>query len=162
MGNKDNIKMSVKVIKNKLPSVELALANLSNVSVVVGVVNSKAGRADGTNNAYLAAIHERGSAANNIPPRPFLKPGIESNKDKIIQEMNSAAKLAIKGDGAGFDRVGLVAQSAVKKYITTSSNFKGLMASTLAARKRKGFAGTKPLIHTGSLLNSISYEVRNG
>jgi hypothetical protein len=55
---------------------------------------------------------------------------------------------------------GLVAQSSVKKQIVSQEGFSPLKQGTLAARKRNGFNGTKALIRTGQLLNSISYVVR--
>ena len=68
--------------------------------------------------------------------------------------MNPSAVLTAK------NKAGLIAQNSVKATITAGEGFAPLAESTLAARKRRGVSRTKPLIDTGSLLNSITYVIR--
>jgi hypothetical protein len=48
----------------------------------------------------------------------------------------------------------------VRAFITAGQGFAPLAAATLAARRRKGRTGTKPLIDTGQLRRAITYVLR--
>ncbi|MDD1617199.1 MAG: hypothetical protein LUQ28_12105, partial [Methylococcaceae bacterium] len=61
---------------------------------------------------------------------------------------------------ASLTKAGIVAQNSVKATITKGEGFEPLAESTIKARQRKGFKGTKPLIRTGQLRNSITYIVK--
>lgn len=114
-------------------------------------------------NAALAYIHEFGSPAANIPARPFLRPGIQAVQVEIEDRLRSTAHDVMGGDTgkaeAGLNAVGLIAQTSVQKAIT-DGDFAPLAASTLAARRSRGFMGTKPLIETGALRQAIRYVIR--
>lgn len=117
------------------------------------------------NNAQLGFIHQFGSPAKNIPARPFLPEGVRDVQKPIAVALEDAARKTMAGKGASADqvlhKVGLIAQEGVKKRIKTGP-FVSLHPQTLAARRRKGRKGTKPLIDTAQLLNSITYVVRDG
>lgn len=155
----------IKVTKDNVDNVLEAIKAMANKRVLVGIPSDKAPRrGDPINNATLGYIHENGSPARNIPARPFLKPGVASAKDKLVQTLKGYAKQALADKSAiekGLNAAGLVAQSAVKNRIRSGEGFAPLKPGTLAARKRKGAKGTKPLIRTGQLLNSITYVVRD-
>lgn len=140
-------------------------AKLQRMHVVVGVPEKTAtvGREVGQSNAVLANLHENGSPARNIPPRPFLKVSLENKKLELADVLKSAAVDFCDGHlnaENAYNKVGLFAQSVVKAFIKNSSNFTPLKNSTLARRKARGFVGEKPLIETGQLLNSIDFDVR--
>ncbi len=133
--------------------------------VVVGVPEKTAtlGRELGESNAALARLHENGSPARNIPPRPFLQVSLNEKKGELSEVLRAAAVDFCNGDlnaENAYTKAGLFAQSVVKAFIKNSNNFTPLKASTLARRKAKGFLGEKPLIETGQLLNSIDFDVR--
>lgn len=122
-------------------------------------------------NAELAYLHSNGVPERNIPARPFLQPGIDTVKDKILAIFEHAAKAALDGNTGevdqSFDAVGLLAQGAVRGYIAAGIP-PPLKPATIAARRRrtkgssyKRPAGdTVPLIDTAQLLHSISYVKR--
>lgn len=118
---------------------------------------------DGINNATLAYIQNFGSPANNIPAREFMEPGILSAQDRITKALAATGRAALDGDLAaidkGFNAVGLIAQSAIRNKITDGP-FEALKPATLAARRRSGFKGTRPLIVSGQLRSSITYVIR--
>lgn len=142
---------------------------------------------DAINNASLLYIHEFGAPAANIPARPTLRPGIEAYKERAIQRLKIAANAAMDGatpSSAGsvdikrvpriipttgstlpkavldqFNAIGLEAVVSVKKQFT-DGNLTPLKPATIAARKRDGFQGEKPLIRTSDLLRHISYVLR--
>lgn len=111
-------------------------------------------------NAALAYIHDNGSPIRGIPAREFLRPGIVSVKDRIADRLEKVGKAALAGNTTAAEEqlhaAGLIAVSGVRNKITMGP-FVPLRPATLAARKRKGFRGTKPLIVTGQLRNSCSY-----
>lgn len=155
----------IKVTKDNVDNMLEAIKAMANKRVLVGIPSEEAPRrGDPINNATLGYIHEHGSPARNIPARPFLKPGVASAKDKLVSTLKVYAKQALTNKAAieqGLNAAGLVAQTAVKNRIRSGEGFAPLKAGTLAARRRKGAQGTKPLIRTGQLLNSITYVVRD-
>jgi len=156
---------ATKMIKNKVKKLFALTKSLTNESVYVGVPSSEAVRDDDdeVNNAALAAIHDRGAPANNIPARPFMEPGIENAQPKILEQMKKGAEAALDGNDDKrmqcLHRAGLIAQNSVRSYIN-SGIAPVLSELTLAARRRRGRTGTKALIDTGQLRNSIIYVIR--
>lgn len=149
----------------------MALGKLSSQEVLVGVPNDtttrKADEEDGEkppmNNATLAYIHDNGSAAANIPARPFMVPGIQEAKPKMVEYFKDAGKSVLVREAESIDKelhkVGLTAQSAIRAKINEGPP-PALADSTLAARARKGRKSKKPLVDTGQLRNSINYVIR--
>ncbi len=156
--------MSVTVTRDNAKNVIAAIQDMAKKHVLVGIPSSENGRNDGSiGNAALGAIHENGSGVRNIPPRPFLKPGVAAAAEQCVKVLKSAAQNAFTDKNAidkGLNAAGLIAQASVKKRIVSQEGFTPLKAATLAARKRKGAKGEKALIRTGQLLNSITYVVR--
>lgn len=155
----------VKVTVDRVSEVLQAISRLVAKDVLVGVPESKTERKDDEpiNNATLAYIHEFGSPAANIPARPFLMPGIANAQDKVTERFKKAATAALDGNSQKADQqlnqAGLVAADAVQVKINTGP-FKELSERTIDERERRGRTGTKPLIDTGQLRNSITYVVR--
>lgn len=112
-------------------------------------------------NAALGYIHEYGAPEVNIPARPFLHPGIASIQSRIVKRLQRSGELAFAGQSfiGEFNRLGLEAVNAVRKKITDGP-FIPLAPATLAARRRKGRTGEKPLLDTGQLRNAITYVIR--
>ena len=120
------------------------------------VVGAKGAHAD------LLYLHEGGVPSRNIPPRPVLKPAMADPKVKrtVNGHMRKAMVQAmIKGDLKNAEnelkQAGEAGVAACKKYITDGTNLAPNAPSTIA---RKG--SSIPLIDTGALLNSITYEIR--
>lgn len=142
-----------------------ALKTLANKDVLVGIPESKDERDDGDiGNAAIGYINENGSPAQNIPPRPHLKPGVKSVEQDFIPHLKAAAQKALEGNEEGavtsLDRAGTVAANGVKRYITITG-FTPLANVTIANRLRRGRTGNKPLIDTGEYRRSITHVVRD-
>lgn len=154
----------VKITRDDSTRVLQAIQNMAGKHVLVGIPADNNARKDGPiTNAALGYVHENGSAAHNIPPRPFLVPGMKVAAPKCADVLKGYAKKAVTGDATidqGLNAAGLVAQSAVKNRIRSGEGFAPLQPATIAARKRQGKQGEKPLIRTGQLMNSITYVVR--
>ena len=157
--------MPIKMVTNKLGDVKNRIKELTKDKVFVGVPEG-GGRSDGKmTNAQIARVHEFGSPAQNIPARPFLTAGVTTAKPEIVTQMRQASLdiLSGKSGDSAFNKAGLIGQAAVKKYVV-AGGFAPLSPKTIQARNRarsNGNGGTKPLIDTGQLLNSITYVIRS-
>ena len=146
-----------------------SLAYLIKREVLVGIPAANAtrdpdpGEKVTATNALLGYVHEYGSPARNIPPRPFLHPGVLKARAGSQKHMKKAGQLALHGEknkvDQELDKVGLVAREGVILQITNGP-FEPLKPATLAARRRKGRTRTKPLIDTGQMREAITYIVK--
>lgn len=159
------MKSGLTVRSDNAQSILDALKTLANKDVLVGIPESKDERDDGDiGNAAIGYINENGSPAQNIPPRPHLKPGVRSVEQDFMPHLKTAARKALEGDAEGavtsLDRAGTVAANGVKRYITITG-FTPLAGATIANRLRRGRTGNKPLIDTGEYRRSITHVVRD-
>ena len=134
--------------------------------VYVGIPDETDDRDGPIGNAAIGYINEFGSAAQGIPARPFLGPGVEKVAGKCMDEQKKGIISALTSFSPsdvirGQNRAGLMAQNSVRATITAGDGFEPLSAATLAARKRRKVTRTKPLIDTGSLRTSITYVIRD-
>ena len=155
---------SLTVTRDRLNDVLKAVGGLTKKEVLIGIPDSAPEREDGPmSNAQIGYVQEFGSPAQNIPERPFLVTGIRSAQGDIAKRMESGISKVLKGDeGAGeqaLNTAGLIAQNAVQTKIE-SGPFSPLSEVTLQRRRARGRTGTKPLIDTGQLRNSITYVIR--
>lgn len=157
----------MKITTDNVAKVLASIQELAGKQVMVGIPASKAEREEGDtepiNNAQLGYIHEYGAPASNIPARPFLNPGIARTQESINNHLKKAAKAAMDGNEEKVDvelnATGLIAQAGARNEIN-SGDLAPLAKSTLAARRKRGRTGDKPLIDTGQLRNSITYVIR--
>ena len=142
-----------------------ALKALVKKDVLVGIPEDASQREEGEiGNAAIGYINENGSPAQNIPARPHLKPGVRASEPDYLPHLKAAAQKALEGDTEGavmsLDRAGAVAANGVKRYITITG-FIPLADVTIAARRRRGRNGVKPLIDTGEYRRSVTHIVRD-
>lgn len=109
---------------------------------------------NGTPVAMVAAIHNWGAPRAGIPPRPFFTNMIAAKSPEwgpatgdllLRNHYDAGATLRMIGEGVA----GQLRQSIV------DTNAPALAESTI---RRKGF--DKPLVHSGHMLNSVDYEVK--
>ncbi len=159
---------------NHLHELYRGLEALAAHRVMVGIPASAKSRKEGKiNNATLLFIHEHGSPAQGIPPRPSLNPGVRDSHREWGEHLKEAAKAAMEGNEKkmmqSFHKAGLVAATAVKKKIVAGID-PPLKPATIAARRRRhpsrkaaSEADVTPLVDTAQMLNSITYAVeKNG
>lgn len=118
-------------------------------------------------NAELGYIHEFGAPEANIPPRPFLEPGIRQSKEKIVARMEKAGKAAMDGDWRKVDQQYQSCGIEVVDVIVTRMEeglSPALSENTRRARdkgaSKENLDARKPLIDTGALRNSITWVER--
>lgn len=155
--------MNMKVTKDGTKKLFQSVNAMTKKAVFVGIPQTENARDDGPiGNATIGYLAETGSPSQNMPARPWLEPGIIEGKAPIIKQMERGARMALEGKDVGpaLHGAGLAGQAAAQNKITNGP-FPPLSEKTLAARRRKGRTGTKPLIDTGEFRRSISYAVRD-
>ncbi len=162
---------NIKVVYDGHKKFMESIKALNTVSVKVGIPASAPERKDEDDkfdeqsNAAIGYIQENGSELAGIPPRPFLIPGVKKVQKEIAEEFKKAAQECFQNPSAiykRYNRAGIIAMNSVKATLTAGEGFPELADSTLAARKAEGFKGTKPLIKTQQLRQSITYVIDDG
>jgi hypothetical protein len=107
--------------------------------------------------AMIGAVHEFGSPTQGIPARPWLRPGVKSgtpdyvrlNRRNLLRIIDGSMSIDI-----AFKQLGAMAVGKVQNYLRDSSHFQALKQSTIDAK-----GSSKPLIDTGQMMQSVTYEV---
>ena len=126
--------------------------------------------------AGVAVVQEFGSTKRGIPPRPFFRPTAAERAEDWRKTAEGISRAVVRGElapGATMEAVALAAGGHVRETISKITE-PALSEATIAARKRrladggksltgaKGGAGVagiaKPLVDTGIMLNTLSYE----
>lgn len=114
----------------------------------------------------LAAIHEFGAPKANIPERSFIRRTFIDNRGELKQMQAQLARAIITGGkGVNQHTTGMTVRGAmeilgtwgaakVKNTISQTDIPPPLKEATIAAK-----GSSKPLVDTGQLLQSITYEV---
>ena len=104
--------------------------------------------------AQIGFFNEYGTVT--APPRPFIRAGIDKNLEEYEHNMaNQANDMIVNGQDLNIEEVGKKASLDVKRYASQLKEPKNA-ESTI---KRKGF--DNPLVDTGTMIESISYELGN-
>jgi hypothetical protein len=161
--------VSLKVTKDSVAQVLKSIRELTKHEVLVGIPADHSERkpdpdeTEAANNALIGYVMENGSPARNIPARPHMKAGVESARDEIVRRYEDGGKAILDGRIKDADKVhnavGLIAENSIKRKITDGP-FAPLAPRTLAARKRRGRTGDKPLIDTGQYRRAITHVIR--
>lgn len=108
------------------------------------------------NMATLALIHERGSAANNVPARPFMKQTRQRAEGRFSRLLRRIYSQVIHGKvdpQKGLARLGVAYEGEMKNTFTMGQ----FTPNKPATIKRKG--SSRPLIDTGHMRQSITSKV---
>lgn len=180
----------LKVKQDRVAEVLAGIDALTGNKILIGIPATNAGRTDTPmDNASIGYVQEFGSPAQNIPPRPFLLPGVRDAQDRVIGRLRQSLLYAMAGKKETTIRalhaVGMTAASAVKMRMRTGP-FMPLSDATIYKRAHRntttGKAGSrkgalkeierrsqglspssefaKPLIDTAALLKAVTYVLR--
>ncbi len=107
------------------------------------------------NMATLALIHENGSAANNIPPRPFMHQTRKRCEGRFMRLLRRCYKAVLNGANPirSLEKIGVAYEGEMKNTFTVGS----FVPNKPATLKRK--KSSRPLIDTGHLRQSIISKV---
>lgn len=130
----------------------------------VGVLASRGGNAlhdkeSGLTMIELAAIHEFGSPAANIPERSFIRRTFEKKDRETVRLLRRLAHAVVTGKmdaRKALNLLGAWGASQVKATIAEGPGIPPPLAP--ATIERKG--SSRPLVDTGRLLDSITWEVK--
>jgi len=152
MANNDSEKQMMALSAKVQAKLDEISKKMGGGSVSIGFMEG-ATYPDGTGVADVAFFNEFGVPTKNQPPRPFFRNMISEHQDEWPEQMAAQAR------GTNYDGprvLGLMGE-LIKGELQQSINdldSPALAPSTIA---RKGFP--KPLVDTGHMLNSITYEV---
>lgn len=161
----------IKTAKNDFPKMEASIAELNGLKVNVGVL--------GGEHAWLASIHEYGCRIKVtpkmraylhkkglhlkdstteivIPERSFLRSGFDENADKVLKTTEAVLPDVLIGTLSVEQYaklVGLQLASAIKEYAVNLNS----PPNHPFTKQQKG--SSNPLVDTGDMINSITYEV---
>ena len=128
----------------------------SESKVRVGLPKNSNPYPDGTSVIMVGAVHEFGSDARNIPERSFLRSTVHQNRNEYKAFIRSLASAIIKGKltaDKALKILGLKVASDVQQKIVEIKHPPNTKV-TIASKK-----SSNPLIDTGHLRQSITYEV---
>nr|DAS94758.1 MAG TPA: virion morphogenesis protein [Caudoviricetes sp.] len=119
--------------------------------------------ANGQKVELIAMWLEYGSEGFNVhyPARPFWRTAIDANMQRIMNRFIFNANQVASGKMQArqcFEDIGKQIVQYIKKSIEQGS-WAELAESTIKAKERKG-SGTKPLIDTRTMVNSLEYIVK--
>ncbi len=125
--------------------------------VDVGIIGDTAGAAtpDGMTVGALAEIHEFGLG---VPQRSFLRAWADADRAKIDKAWGALLRKVLKSDltlDQALEQFGLWAQGQAQAFIADGRVQPPLDQHTIDAK-----GSSTPLIDTGQLRSSITYEVR--
>jgi hypothetical protein len=145
------------------------------MAVKAGIVEGS-GEQDGVSIAQYAAWNEYGVTGKQggkklwkIPPRPFIRKFVENKDSEIKAAQEKMVKLVAAGKmdaETAIRRLGQFAQDGIKNYIETGTFTKNSDVTINGSKPGKdgkkfikGKKSSKPLIDTGTMRNSVRYEV---
>lgn len=119
--------------------------------------------ANGQKVELIAMWLEYGKDGFNVhyPARPFWRTAIDANMQRIMNRFIFNANQVAQGKMQArqcFEDIGKQIVQYIKKSIEQGS-WAELAESTIKAKERKG-SGTKPLIDTRTMVNSLEYIVK--
>lgn len=110
----------------------------------------------------LGAIHEFG--LGNVPERSFIRAWFDENQDRAKEALRRLMVSVVEGKRKPQHALELFAQWALGEMQKRMADGipPALQPETLRKKTRAGKTGEKPLIDTGQLRSSLSYEILDG
>jgi hypothetical protein len=150
---------------DNMPLVQAWVNSIKKVSLYVGITEETDPRdmPSRIGNIALAAIMENGAPSMNVPPRPFMKPGMDLVKGDARVMMKEAAEALYRKDKSSarnmLEELGRNSVASMRGVIESSPP-PPLDPGSVKRRKRKGVMDTSTLDESGQLKESITFEVR--
>ena len=146
-------------IVKRLKEVMKRAEQLNQLQLVAGIPNDETSREDSgeITNAELGIIHEWGAPEKGIPERSFMRSTMSEEMENLGRLSKTQIALCLEGNISPHDvfaTIGAYLQGKIVDKITDGE----FVPNNENTVKRKG--SSKPLIDTGQLRASITYEVR--
>ncbi|MDY3947517.1 MAG: hypothetical protein SOZ40_06020 [Ezakiella sp.] len=136
------------------------LRELKDKAVDIGIMGDANRDYSDRDIVLIAAVHEFGSPKRRIPERSFLRSNFDDNYDRYADMLMNRIEDVLDGAISVNDALSLVGQTVAQD---TQMTIRRVIPPPLkeATIKRKGKGKTTPLIDTGRLIGSITYEVKD-
>lgn len=183
-----------KVVKKDAPSLRAFTRALKSMGhggahVRVGLLAGDGGRAEGPNNASIAAVHEYGYPEGNIPERPFMGPSFDKHAARYEELLLAQAKAFLEGRRdleTALGLIGLKMVADVREYIVGGAPIPPPNSPAVLERKAGLGGGTvdsagrlrdatgrfisgglgggtvRTLVDTGQMVGAIIHDVSTG
>lgn len=151
----------------KLHELERKMERVGDAKVKVGVLASRGGnaqhvdadgKATGITMVELAAIHEFGSPAANIPERSFIRRTFIEKQDALAGVIAKLAR-GVVTEKITLERalnvLGAWGAAEVKKTVTLGAHIPPPLQPETVARKKSN----RPLVDTGRMVDSVQWEI---
>jgi len=143
----------------KVKKFTIQMKKLAGMTVVVGIPASKNKKhaGDGKTVAEIGATHEYGVPEQGIPQRSFLRVPLMKKGKELIDSISKDLKFSKIDTTKALGKLGARGRNVVLEAFKTQGygKWKPLSQTTI---EMKG--SNKPLIDTGQLRQSITFEVR--
>jgi hypothetical protein len=155
-----------KVKRKKNKDLLSITAKLKDTSLRVGWLDGA--KHDNSDLTIAQIAYQNEFGVGDIPARPFMRPALDENKEPWRGIFEVAAKQAVDGSDSYSETLDLLGQRMVgdikKSIISVQSPAlaESTVKSRLSTYKNKGGSVgnlTKPLVFTGQMINSVTYEV---
>lgn len=157
----------VKDIDKGWRSIVDELSTLSKSDVFVGINEGnfaaraqEEGQSEDFTMAQIGAVHEFGTLDRRVPPRPWLRSAVDSQRaqiSKFIGNMYSDILKRIRSADEALNRLGLLGVNIVRHYMLVTGPAIWLALSPLTIEAK---GSDKPLVDTGQLVGSVTYVVK--
>lgn len=159
----DKLLREFPTLKNKFVTIGVHEAE-GNIKHPGNPVGGKKNRQRSTSVAEVAFFNEYGTI--NIPQRPFMRSAIDVNMSLLTRLNWQIARDIVDGkikSKDGLNRLGFVIMNLIKNRITISQTWaKPLEPSTIRAKRGALEGSSKPLVDSGLLKRSITFQIGSG
>lgn len=117
------------------------------------------------NGAVLAGVHEFGTRDGRIPSRSYMRATIDKMRQEISKTQERMFDLLLQGKLDVKKALGLLGQKVQQAFQKAiEDGLEPPLAESTKKRRRQGDGSGifKPLLDTGQLRNSITWEIRDG
>ena len=144
-------------MNKKLKRLEQIFEAMGRSHAVIGVIGGTHTDEDGNTFGMpgLAAAHEFGN--KHLPERSFLRSSLLENKELYKRQLAALMKQVVRGEitpDEAYNKMGAIAAGKAQEVIL-NGDLAALKPETI---RRKG--SSKPLIDTGQLVQSITWDIR--
>lgn len=151
--------MSELEIVKRLREITERAKQLNNISLNVGIPSDKNEREKSVEvtNAELGIIHEFGAPERGIPERSFMRSTAKEESKNVAKLAEIQIKESLNGEISAYDAFSVIGNYLQVKIVDkiTDGNFEENTKETIKRKK-----SSKPLIDTGQLRASITYEIK--
>jgi hypothetical protein len=153
-------------LKARLEQIARTIGNAS--SVKIGFLENST-YPDGTSTPMVAAVQEFGAPSKGIPPRPFMRNMIAAKSGEwpaavaeliVDTDYDALRTLQLTGEAISGQLQQSIIDTNSPPLAESTLRARGVATSTKFNPADMGTFGAKPLVDTGHMLDSVTYQVK--